>query len=178
MRAPSLGAEAQVLSVRGSEGLLSLFAVCGWEGAGGGAVDPHLSRKGFSDWWWGRRWGPGCVWGGASRRSPRVRVGGWLRRWWVWVMLVVRATGWIGGGRWGADRKKGVRGECNITPRKASLSVKISIKGKETYHSQPDCSNFLCFNLWWPWHRWLLFIKNHLPWEEEANQRRNLGTLF
>lgn len=99
MRAPSLGAEAQVLSVRGSEGLLSLFAVCGWEGAGGGAVDPHLSRKGFSDWWWGRRWGPGCVWGGASRRSPRVRVGGWLRRWWVWVMLVVRATGWIGGGR-------------------------------------------------------------------------------
>ena len=55
MRAPSLGAEAQVLSVRGSEGLLSLFAVCGWEGAGGGAVDPHLSRKGFSDWWWGLR---------------------------------------------------------------------------------------------------------------------------
>ena len=57
MRAPSLGAEAQVLSVCGSERLLSLFAVCGWEGAGGGAVDPHLSRKGFSDWWWGRRWG-------------------------------------------------------------------------------------------------------------------------
>lgn len=31
-----------------------------------------------------------CVWGGASRVSPRVRAGGWLRRWWVWV------SGWWG----------------------------------------------------------------------------------
>ena len=61
VRAPSLEAEAQVSSVCGSEGLLSLFSVCGWEAAGGGAVGPHLSRKGFSDWWWGRRWGTGCV---------------------------------------------------------------------------------------------------------------------
>ena len=63
VRAPSLGAEAQVSSVCGSEGLLSLFSVCGWEAAGGGAVGPHLNRKGFSDWWWGRRGGTGRVCG-------------------------------------------------------------------------------------------------------------------
>lgn len=42
----------------------------------------------------------------------------------------------------------GVRGDCNSPPRKASLAVEISIKGKETYHSQQDCSKFLCLNLW------------------------------
>ena len=40
------------------------------------------------------------------------------------------------GWRWGMKRRQkeemGVRGECNIPRRVASLSVKISIKGKET----------------------------------------------
>ena len=61
--------------------------------------------------------------------------------------------GWRRGMRRGQKQEKGVRGECNIPPRIASLSMKISIKGKETYCSQPDCSKFLCLNLSQHWHR-------------------------
>lgn len=61
--------------------------------------------------------------------------------------------GWRRGMRREQKQEMGVRGECNIPPRIASLSMKISIKGKETYRSQPDCSKFLSLNLWQHWHR-------------------------
>ena len=104
VRAPRLGAEAQVPSVCGSEGLFIFIFREWWETAGGGPGAPHVSRK-DSVTGGGAGAGGWAVCGGSSpAKESQGQRGGWLRRWWVWV---VGATGWTGGGRGGADRKKG-----------------------------------------------------------------------